>query len=138
MPLSMSRTIFCAARPRAIPATPAEASSGARLTPTAARNCRLTMAPMMAMPVVRMTPASVFTCEMRAGPWRVLLGDVDHSGRHQAQQAAENKADQRYHEQVRQLVADELLGIDAPPVQHAAQKPPFRKPARSCRQQKHE
>ena len=73
---------------------------------------------MMVRPVVRITPASVFTWEM--GWLRcVPLGDADHPDGDQAQQAAENKADERNHQQVRQPHVKELLGIDPPLVQQA-------------------
>ena len=65
MPFSISFTRFCAARPIATPAMPAEASSGPRSTPSASRNCRPTIAPMIASPVVRITWTSVFTCAAR-------------------------------------------------------------------------
>jgi hypothetical protein len=68
----------------------------------------------------------------------VLLGDADHPRRGQTEQTAENKADQRHYQQVRQPVAGEPLGIDGPPVDHTAQEPFFRKHARSCRQQRYE
>jgi hypothetical protein len=54
-----------------------------------------------------------------------LLSYVNHPGRQQAQQAAENKGDYCNDEQVRQLGVDKFLSIRGPFVQHFAQKSPF-------------
>jgi len=65
----------------------------------------------------------------------VPLGRADHVIGDESQQPAEYKGDSRNHQQVRQLDANELLGIDDPLVQHTTQKPALGKPARPCRQQ---
>ena len=46
----------------AIPAMPAEASSGARFTPSVSRNCKPAISQIMASPALRVTLESVLTC----------------------------------------------------------------------------
>ena len=85
MPLNMSLTMFCAARPMATPATPAEASSGARLKPIESSACRQAMTAMMARPVARMTPAIVLTSATAYQAGAALFGNADHAGGDDAQ-----------------------------------------------------
>ena len=54
IPLSMSRTMFCAARPMATPATPAEASNGSEIDAHGGKKLHGHDAAMMVNPVARM------------------------------------------------------------------------------------
>jgi hypothetical protein len=121
----MSLTMFCAARPIAIPATPAEARSGARLKPNRVKGLQHGNEADDGQPCGANDSGHCPDLGSAAGSGSTLLGDADHAGGGETQQAAENKGDDRNDNQARQLGVDELLAVVDPLVEDPAQEPAF-------------
>ena len=129
MPLNMSLTMFCAARPMAMPATPAEASSGARLKPIAVKD--LQAGDDADDGQAGGTDDSGHGSDFSDGVpgRRHLLGNADHAGGYDAQYSAEHKGDDRNYDQARQLGVDEFLAVVDPLVENAAEEATLLEPA---------
>ncbi len=125
MPLSTSLTMVCAARPMATPATPAEASSGARLTPTADRKTMLTMHQDDGNAGGADHAGQGFNLGKANLTDGMALRNASHAAGDESAGSHEHEGDDGDHDQVRQPGAHEFLGVVYPLVEHLSHEPAF-------------